>query len=444
MIKATDIHKSYGALEVLRGVSLEVSRGEVVSIVGASGAGKTTLLQILGTLSKADRGSVEIDGQDVSSLGDRALSRFRNEKIGFVFQFHHLLPEFTAFENVCIPGLIGRRPKAEVERRAGELLALVGLTQRRDHKPGELSGGEQQRVAIARALVNSPAVLLADEPSGNLDTRNKEEVHRLFFDLRERLGQTIVLVTHDESLYDRYSRTEFIAPDPISGPQRFEGREDREIAGFLSATIAWGNRRAIVGNACRMMSYMDNAPADFVKNASEEELRKLTVCVHRTFNGEDLIAYVRALRSLFRRYGSLGEFFEGRYAATGSIPSVLSDFRREFFAEPHPIRSEKHLSSIDKGSACKRLNMFLRWMVRRDDRGVDFGLWRSIPMSALYLPLDLHSGNVARTLGLLVRRQNDWRAVEEVTAVLRTFDPEDPVRYDFALFGAGMDGFLKG
>ena len=163
MIKATDIHKSYGALEVLRGVSLEVSRGEVVSIVGASGAGKTTLLQILGTLSKADRGSVEIDGQDVSSLGDRALSRFRNEKIGFVFQFHHLLPEFTAFENVCIPGLIGRRPKAEVERRAGELLALVGLTQRRDHKPGELSGGEQQRVAIARALVNSPAVLLADE-----------------------------------------------------------------------------------------------------------------------------------------------------------------------------------------------------------------------------------------------------------------------------------------
>ena len=225
-----------------------------------------------------------------------------------------------------------------------------------------------------------------------------------------------------ETLYDRYNRTEFIAPDPISVPHRFEGREDREIAGFLSATIAWGNRRAIVGNACRMMSYMDNAPADFVKNASEEELRKLTVCVHRTFNGEDLIAYVRALRSLFRRYGSLGEFF----------------------AEPHPIRSEKHLSSIDKGSACKRLNMFLRWMVRRDDRGVDFGLWRSIPMSALYLPLDLHSGDVARTLGLLVRRQNDWRAVEEVTAVLRTFDPEDPVRYDFALFGAGMDGFLKG
>ena len=200
MIKATDIHKSYGALEVLRGVSLEVSRGEVVSIVGASGAGKTTLLQILGTLSKADRGSVEIDGQDVSSLGDRALSRFRNAHIGFVFQFHHLLPEFTAFENICIPALIGRRSRAEAERRATELLAMMGLEARGGHKPSELSGGEQQRVAIARAIVNSPSVLLADEPSGNLDTHNKEEIHRLFFELRDRLGQTVVIVTHDEGL----------------------------------------------------------------------------------------------------------------------------------------------------------------------------------------------------------------------------------------------------
>lgn len=200
MIRATDIHKRYGTLEVLRGVSLEVARGEVVAIVGASGAGKTTLLQILGTLSRADGGSLFIDGEDVAALGDRALSRFRNERIGFVFQFHHLLPEFTAFENVCMPGWIGRRPRAEVERRAGELLELVGLSARRDHKPGQLSGGEQQRVAIARALVNAPSVLLADEPSGNLDSRNREEVHRLFFDLRERLGQTVVLVTHDESL----------------------------------------------------------------------------------------------------------------------------------------------------------------------------------------------------------------------------------------------------
>ena len=200
MIRATDIHKCFGTLEVLKGVSLDVAQGEVVSIVGASGAGKTTLLQIIGTLSRPDGGRVEIDGRDVSALGDRALSQFRNERIGFVFQFHHLLAEFTAFENVCIPGLIGRRPRADVERRAAELLDMMGLAARRDHKPGQLSGGEQQRVAIARALVNSPAVLLADEPSGNLDSHNRDEIHRLFFDLRERLGQTVVIVTHDENL----------------------------------------------------------------------------------------------------------------------------------------------------------------------------------------------------------------------------------------------------
>ena len=200
MIRVTDIHKSFGTLEVLKGVSLDVAQGEVVSIVGASGAGKTTLLQIMGTLSRPDSGRVEIGGEDVSSLGDKALSKFRNERIGFVFQFHHLLAEFTAFENVCIPGLIGRRLRAEVERRAAELLGMMDLTARRDHKPGQLSGGEQQRVAIARALVNSPAVLLADEPSGNLDSHNRDEIHRLFFELREKLGQTIVIVTHDENL----------------------------------------------------------------------------------------------------------------------------------------------------------------------------------------------------------------------------------------------------
>ena len=200
MIRVTDIHKSFGTLEVLKGVSLDVAQGEVVSIVGASGAGKTTLLQIIGTLSRSDGGRVEIDGRDVSALGDRALSQFRNERIGFVFQFHHLLAEFTAFENVCIPGLIGRRPRADVERRAAELLDMMGLAARRDHKPGQLSGGEQQRVAIARALVNAPAVLLADEPSGNLDSHNRDEIHRLFFELREKLGQTVVIVTHDENL----------------------------------------------------------------------------------------------------------------------------------------------------------------------------------------------------------------------------------------------------
>lgn len=207
MIRVTDIHKSFGSLEVLRGVSLEVADREVVSIVGASGAGKTTLLQIIGTLSRPDSGRVEIDGRDPFALGDRDLSRFRNERIGFVFQFHHLLAEFSAFENVCIPGLIGRRPRAEVERRADELLDLVGLSARRDHKPGQLSGGEQQRVAIARALINSPAVLLADEPSGNLDSHNRDEIHRLFFELRERLGQTIVIVTHDEHLAAMADRT---------------------------------------------------------------------------------------------------------------------------------------------------------------------------------------------------------------------------------------------
>ena len=200
MIRLTDIRKRFGELEVLKGVSLGVRQGEVVSVVGASGAGKTTLLQIMGTLSRPDAGRVEIGGEDPFALGDKALSRSRNDRIGFVFQFHHLLPEFSAFENVCIPGLIGRRPRAEVERRAAELLALVGLTARRDHKPGQLSGGEQQRVAIARAIVNAPAVLLADEPSGNLDTRNREEIHRLFFDLRDELGQTVVIVTHDERL----------------------------------------------------------------------------------------------------------------------------------------------------------------------------------------------------------------------------------------------------
>lgn len=200
MIRVAQIRKRYGALEVLKGVSLDVAEREVVSIVGASGAGKTTLLQIMGTLSRPDGGRVEIDGQDVFALGDKALSAFRNSRIGFVFQFHHLLPEFSALENVCIPGFIGKRPRAEVERRAAELLEMMNLSSRCDHKPGQLSGGEQQRVAIARALVNSPAVLLADEPTGNLDTHNRDEIHRLFFDLRDKLGQTIVIVTHDEGL----------------------------------------------------------------------------------------------------------------------------------------------------------------------------------------------------------------------------------------------------
>ena len=206
MIEAADVHKSYGSLEVLKGVSLPVCRGEVVCIVGASGAGKTTLLQILGTLSAADSGRIRIDGIPVERLSDRELSDFRNRRIGFVFQFHHLLPEFTAFENVCMPGYIGRRDRVEVEKQARELLLMLGLGSRGHHKPAELSGGEQQRVAIARALVNSPSVLLADEPSGNLDSKNREEIHRLFFELRDRLGQTVVIVTHDDGLAEMSDR----------------------------------------------------------------------------------------------------------------------------------------------------------------------------------------------------------------------------------------------
>ncbi|WP_300749567.1 ABC transporter ATP-binding protein [uncultured Alistipes sp.] len=206
MIRAEGLRKCYGALTVLQDVSLEVARGEVVSVVGASGAGKTTLLQILGSLSRPDGGRVEVDGTDLFALGDRALSEFRNRRIGFVFQFHHLLPEFTALENVCLPGLIGGRDRREVEAQAVELLDMMGLSARRDHKPAELSGGEQQRTAIARALINTPAVLLADEPSGNLDSTNREEIHRLFFELRERFGQTVVIVTHDERLAARADR----------------------------------------------------------------------------------------------------------------------------------------------------------------------------------------------------------------------------------------------
>lgn len=217
MIRADGLRKRYGTLEVLRGVSLDVARGEVVSIVGASGAGKTTLLQIIGSLTRPDGGRVTIDGVDLFALQDRALARFRNTHIGFVFQFHHLLPEFTAFENICLPGLIGGRDRREVEARATELCGLMGLAARCDHKPAALSGGEQQRTAIARALVNSPSVLLADEPSGNLDTKNREEIHRLFFELREQLGQTIVIVTHDEGLAARADRTVVMSDGQIVG-----------------------------------------------------------------------------------------------------------------------------------------------------------------------------------------------------------------------------------
>ena len=207
MIKTENITKSFGQLQVLKGISLHIAKGEVVSIVGPSGAGKTTLLQIIGTLDKADGGSLWIDGVDASSLSKSALSDFRNKHIGFVFQFHQLLPEFTALENIMIPAFIAGKSHSEAKKRAMELLTFMGLADRASHKPAELSGGEKQRVAVARALVNNPSVILADEPSGSLDTKNKAELHQLFFDLRDKFGQTFVIVTHDESLAAITDRT---------------------------------------------------------------------------------------------------------------------------------------------------------------------------------------------------------------------------------------------
>ena len=207
MIEIQGITKSFGELQVLKGINLIIYKGEVVSVVGPSGAGKTTLLQIIGTLDKADSGSVVINGIEVGNLKEKELSAFRNKQIGFVFQFHQLLPEFTALENVMIPALIGGMSSGEAMRKAKETLAFLGLAERASHKPAELSGGEKQRVAVARALINDPAVIFADEPSGSLDSKNKEELHQLFFDLREKLGQTFVIVTHDEGLAQLTDRT---------------------------------------------------------------------------------------------------------------------------------------------------------------------------------------------------------------------------------------------
>jgi lipoprotein-releasing system ATP-binding protein len=206
MIKATNIQKRYGELEVLKGVSLEIGEGEIVSIVGASGAGKSTLLHIVGTLDNPDSGTLSIKGIETGKLSDKKLSQFRNLAIGFVFQFHHLLPEFTALENVCIPAFIAGKSQAVAEAKAAELLGFLGLSERINHKPSELSGGEQQRVAVARALVNQPAVVLADEPSGNLDSQSAKDLHQMFFDLRDKFNQTFVIVTHNTELADMADR----------------------------------------------------------------------------------------------------------------------------------------------------------------------------------------------------------------------------------------------
>lgn len=222
MIDIKGITKSFGSLQVLKGIDLHIKKGEIVSIVGPSGAGKTTLLQIIGTLDKPNSGSITIDGVDVSTLSTKKLSDFRNKHIGFVFQFHQLLPEFTALENIMIPAYIAGKSNKEAMKRANELLDFMGLSDRANHKPAELSGGEKQRVAVARALINNPAVILADEPSGSLDSKNKTELHQLFFDLRDKFGQTFVIVTHDEGLAKITDRTIHMKDGLLANPETVE------------------------------------------------------------------------------------------------------------------------------------------------------------------------------------------------------------------------------
>jgi len=237
---------------------------------------------------------------------------------------------------------------------------------------------------------------------------------------------------------DRYNSPEFIETDPIQIPHSFSLREDIEISGFLAATIAWGQRRSIITNARKLMGLMGNDPYNFVMEANEYQLKRLETFVHRTFQGADCVFFVRSLQNIYRRYDGLERVFTSAYRKNNDIVSALSGFRNVFFETESLPRTLKHVSDVTKGASAKRLNMFLRWMVRKDNRGVDFGLWNSIPSSALYLPLDLHTGNVARKLCILKRKQNDWKAVDEVTQNLRKFDPDDPVKYDFALFGLGI------
>jgi uncharacterized protein (TIGR02757 family) len=234
----------------------------------------------------------------------------------------------------------------------------------------------------------------------------------------------------------KYNQSFFIETDPIQVPKNFSGKENIEIAAFLTATIAWGNRLSIIKNATKLMALMDNQPHDFVLNASDSELKSLEHFVHRTFNGIDSVYFVRSLKNIYQNHNGLQSVFETGLRKDNTVKSALIEFHKMFF-EIVGERSRKHVSNVEKGASAKRLNMFLRWMVRNDKSNVDFGLWSGIPKSTLMLPLDIHTGNVARKLGLLQRKSNDWQAVEEVTQALRQFDPADPIKYDFALFGLG-------
>lgn len=236
---------------------------------------------------------------------------------------------------------------------------------------------------------------------------------------------------------EEFNQPYFIESDPIQVPKQFSGKENIEIAGFLTATIAWGNRPAIIKNALRLMAMLDNQPHDFILNASEDELKHLQKFVHRTFNGNDCVYFIRALRNIYTNHGGLQTVFTVGYQQDETIKSALAHFYNTFF-EVDGERTRKHISNVQKGASAKRLNMYLRWLVRNDKRGIDFGLWNGIPSSALMLPLDVHTGNVGRKLGLLHRKSSDWKAVEEITAALRKFDKNDPVKYDFALFGLGV------
>lgn len=236
----------------------------------------------------------------------------------------------------------------------------------------------------------------------------------------------------------QYNNVEFIHSDPVQIPHRFSRKEDIEIAAFLTAMISWGQRKSIINNANRLMRLMDNSPYDFLMEADAADWKTVSGFVHRTFNGNDCLFFLESLRNIYRHHHGLETVFTNGYNNGENIQSALQHFREVFLSTPHEVRVRKHVSDVSANSSAKRLNMFLRWMVRNDNNEVDFGLWKNIPASALMLPLDVHTGNVARGLGLLTRKQNDWKAVEEITAALRVFDAHDPIKYDYALFGIGV------